>query len=337
MSYDNYQHPKGIPPQAELHAHAGSSVDAPTLWSVAHEQGIRLPTKNYWQFLKSITVFGHEKPLKGMEDLDKLFHLTELIQSSPLAMEPLIKNIIGGAYRSNNIVVHELRFNPMKRNRGGERDLDHIILASIRGMERALLEYPEVKAGLILMMDRTFTFKQNAIILEKAKKYHSRGIIGIDVGGPQSESFSMKEHKELFDEAKRFGLGVTIHTGEEGDIEEMEYVVDNIHPHRIGHGVHAWKHPRIIGKLVEQGITLELCPTSNLNIGILKNKAELKEAIRTFLDAEVSITINTDGPEMHGRDLTQEFSFLQEEGIISREEAELIRNNAFNASFLSSS
>ena len=49
----------------------------------------------------------------------------------------------------------ELRFNPMKRNRGGERDLDHIILAAIRGLDRASLEYPQVRAALILMMDRT--------------------------------------------------------------------------------------------------------------------------------------------------------------------------------------
>ena len=64
---------------------------------------------------------------------------------------------IGGAYRSQGITTLELRFNPMKRNRGGERDLDHIILAAIRGLDRASLEYPQVRAGLILMMDRTFT------------------------------------------------------------------------------------------------------------------------------------------------------------------------------------
>ena len=44
----------------------------------------------------------------------------------------------------------------MKRNRGGERDLDHIIMAAVRGLDRAALEFPRVRAGLILMMDRTF-------------------------------------------------------------------------------------------------------------------------------------------------------------------------------------
>ena len=78
---------------------------------------------------------------------------------------------IGGAYRSQRITTLELRFNPMKRNRGGERDLDHIIMAAIRGLDRASLEYPQVRAGLILMMDRTFDERQNAIIVEKAIRY----------------------------------------------------------------------------------------------------------------------------------------------------------------------
>ena len=92
---------------------------------------------------------------------------------------------IGGAYRSQEITTLELRFNPMKRNRGGERDLDHIIMAAIRGLDRASLEYPLVRAGLILMMDRTFDERQNAIIVEKAIRYAPRGVVGIDIAGPR--------------------------------------------------------------------------------------------------------------------------------------------------------
>ena len=69
---------------------------------------------------------------------------------------------ISGAYRKQNITTLEIRFNPMKRNRGGERDLDHILLAAARGLDRAALEYPQVRAGLIVMIDRTFTLEQNS-------------------------------------------------------------------------------------------------------------------------------------------------------------------------------
>src|ERR671930_29998 len=123
--------------------------------------------------------------LADLNTLDAIYHWTELIQSSPLAVERSVHAAIGGAYRSQGITTLELRFNPMKRNRGGERDLDHIILAAIRGLDRASLEYPQVQAGLILMMDRTFSARQNEVIVEKSIRWASRGIVGIDIAGPR--------------------------------------------------------------------------------------------------------------------------------------------------------
>src|SRR5947209_14505989 len=169
---------------AELHTHLGGSVASEILWSLAHEQGIALPTRDFWEFDRIVTV-PDPRDVPDLDPLDRIYHLTELIQSSPLAVERSVHSAIGGAYRSQEITTLELRFNPMKRNRGGERDLDHIILAAIRGLGRASLEYPQVRAGLILMMDRTFTERQNAIIVEKAIRYAPRGIVGIDIAGPR--------------------------------------------------------------------------------------------------------------------------------------------------------
>ena len=116
------------------------------MWGIAAKQGIRLPTKDYWEFVDLITVGKKER--KSFEDFLALYRWTELIQSSPLAVEESVYEVVGGAYRKANITTLELRYNPMKRNRGGEQDLDHIIMASIRGLDRARLEYP-VRAGLI--------------------------------------------------------------------------------------------------------------------------------------------------------------------------------------------
>src|ERR671925_1919937 len=200
---------------AELHTHLGGSVAADILWSLAHEQGIALPVKDYWEFEGLVTVSDP----RGVERLDAIYHWTELIQSSPLAVERSVHAAIGGAYRSQGITTLELRFNPMKRNRGGERDLDHIIMAAIRGLDRASLEYPQVRVGLILMMDRTFDDRLNAIIVEKAIRYAPRGIVGVDIAGPRprGERYSYRELAPLVDEAREAGLGITIHVGEEGE------------------------------------------------------------------------------------------------------------------------
>src|SRR5947207_7869645 len=188
------------------------------MWSLAHEQGIALPTRAFWEFDRLVTV-SDPRGVPDLDSLDRIYHLAELIQSSPLAVERSVHAAIGGAYRSQGITTLELRFNPMKRNRGGERDLDHIIMAATRGLDLASLEYPQVRAGLILMMDRTFDERQNAIIVEKAIRYAPRGIVGIDIAGPRPDGkrYSYRELQPLVEEARTAGLGITIHVGKEGE------------------------------------------------------------------------------------------------------------------------
>src|SRR6266567_7786811 len=202
---------------AELHTHLGGAVASEILWSLAHEQGIALPVKDYWEFDRRVTI-ADPRGVEGLDALNEIYHWTELIQSSPLAIERSVHGAIGGAYRSQGITTLELRFNPMKRNRGGERDLDHIILAAIRGLDRARLEYPQVRAGLILMMDRTFTNAQNAVIVEKAIHWAPRGIVGVDIAGPRVDGarYDYRQVVPMVEEARAAGLGVTIHVGEEG-------------------------------------------------------------------------------------------------------------------------
>ncbi len=320
--------------RAELHTHLGSSVAPSSLWAIAHDEGIRLPMKNYWEFADMITMAKGKKNATLNEMHNNFFQWTELIQSSPNAVYQSVRSVISGGYRKCNLVLQELRFNPMFRNRQGERDLDHIITAAIHGMEKAMLDYPQVKAGLIVMMDRTLTFEQNEIILKKAIKYKNRGVIGIDVAGPQSSEFSMEETSILFEKARQAGLGITIHTGEEGSLEELDYVVHKIKPDRIGHGILAVKDENIMKGLVENDITLEICPTSNLLNSKVTTVDELRNIIRTLFDFGVKITINTDGPEMYKTNVMKEEDFLLENNILKEEELEICRKNAFKASFV---
>jgi len=318
-------------PLTELHCHLGGAVTPAIMWGIAHAQGIRLPTKDYWAFREMITV----SPRRGrsFDGYLQLFHWTELIQSSPLAVERSVYEVLGGAYRKNNITTFEMRFNPMKRNRGGEQDLDHIISAAIRGMDRARLEYP-VAPGLILCLDRAFPFHLNEIIVEKAIAYRSRGVVGIDIAGPESDGFRPAEYAALFARARRAGLGVTVHTGESGPVEEIAEVVRHLEPARIGHGVKAAYDPRTMAMIRERGIVLEICPSSNLNTRVVSGWEEFRWIFDTFRRNGVRYTINTDGPEMLRRYLRDELTTLGRMGILSVEEQEQAASWAREASFV---
>lgn len=313
----------------ELHVHVGSAVDVPMLWEIAHEQGIRLPTKDYWEFQKLITVSGVTTYQKYLD----LFHWTELIQSSPDAMERSIYSIASGAYRKNNITKIEIRFNPMKRNRGGERDLDHIITASLHGMDKAMLSYP-IKVGLIFCLDRKFSLKLNDIIVRKAIKYAKRGVVGVDIAGSIDRNFSFKEIAPLLLECRKSGLGITVHTGEATGADEVKEVMDLINPERIGHGIRSVDDDELLKLLNENNTLLEICPSSNLNTGVVKNLAEFKKIFTKLKKYNIKFSINTDGPEMLKTKLFNEYMLLLENGILTKEELLASAKNAAAASFI---
>jgi hypothetical protein len=149
---------------------------ASVYWHIAQSEGYKLVIRDYHEFVDFL-VLSPEKKMTLKEYLDKVYHpVLDKLSSGSIALEKSTYETMSGAYRSNNITLLELRGNPMKHNRDGVVDLDHAIMAMLRGMERALLEYPKLRAGVIFCLDRQFPIEKNEIIVEKAIKYRSRGL-----------------------------------------------------------------------------------------------------------------------------------------------------------------
>ncbi len=311
----------------DLHIHVGGAVAPHILWSLAHQQGFKLPVKSYFDFVELIT--SRPDKVSSLEDYLKIMHTwTEKIQSSPAAIERSVYEVIGKEYRGSRVTQIELRFNPMKRNLNSELDLDHIIHAALRGMDKAMLEYG-VKACLIFCLAREFDHKLNTIILEKAIRYKSRGVLGIDLAGTEKDALELKpelvgEYEDLFARARKAGLRTTIHTGETAGTgaEGVIAVVEKLKPHRIGHGIRAAYDEAAMKLLKERDVVLELCPTSNLHTKAVENIAEFKHIVRTFWDRGVKITINTDGPYLLDTDMQREIELVVNHNILSWDEVD---------------
>ncbi|MEE2750235.1 MAG: adenosine deaminase [Myxococcota bacterium] len=332
---------KPTQPYCDLHIHVGASVAPHIMWAIAHEQGLKLPVKNYWEFVDLIT--ADPRKVHSLEEYLAILHTwTERIQSSPAAMERSVYEIIGKEYRGSRVTRIELRFNPMKRNLGGERDLDHIIHATIRGMDRACLEYG-VEAGLIFCLAREFPPDQNEKILEKAIKYVDRGVIGIDLAGTEKEPMelteSVQKYGKIFGRAREAGLGTTVHTGETQATsgEGVMAVLRELKPSRIGHGVRAAYNSEATKMLADSGVVLELCPTSNLRTRAVRHLEDFRFVLATFQEAGIPYTINTDGTYLCGTNIQREFQILIDSEILTVEEAESARQCAFASSFLEGS
>ena len=323
----------------DLHIHVGSSVAPHILWSIAHQQGFKLPFKDYWEFRDVVT--ARPDTVKSLDDYIAILHQwTEKIQSSPAAVERSVYEIIGKEFRGSHVSQIELRFNPMKRNLDGERDLDHIIHAAIRGMDRACLEY-DCQAGLIFCLAREFDAHLNEIIVDKAIKYKSRGVIGIDLAGTETNAIELKalevdRYRAMYQKARDAGLGTTVHTGETTGTgaDGVAAVVEKLKPHRIGHGVFAAKDKRVMELLQKTGTVLEICPSSNLRTHAVASWAEMADVVHTLLGNGVRLTLNTDGPYMLSTDMRREVERVIEHGVMTETQVEDALQIAREATFL---
>jgi adenosine deaminase len=324
-------------PLAELHAHLSTAINPSVYWQIAHAQGFKLPKKEYKEFIEYITL-SDERKMSLDSYLHEIYHpLLNKLSSGTYALEKAAYEIFSGGYR-NGITLMELRTNPMKHNNNAELDLDHIIMAMLHGMERALLEYENLSAGIIFCMAREFSYEQNAILVEKAIKYKNRGIIGIDVAGPANPDFTIKEYADLFDKARKEGLGVTIHSGEVDAANDMWDALEYGKPSRIGHGIKAAYDKELMKKLSEQKVVLEICPFSNLATKAIENREELTFILKTLSENHVLFSINTDWPEtIHNAHLWKQFAFLRDQKILTEEQLETCNKIGFESSFIKSS
>ncbi len=324
---------------ADLHIHVGGAVAPHILWSIAHDQGFKLPVSDYWEFKELVS--ARPGKVRSLDEYLAVMHQwTERIQSSPAALERSIYEIVGKEYRSSRVSLIELRFNPMKRNEGGERDLDHIIHAALRGMDRAVMEYG-VQAGLIFCLAREFPLELNEILVEKAARYRRRGVVGIDLAGTERHALELmpaevKRYRALFAAARKEGLKTTVHTGETAGTgaEGVRAVVEELEPQRIGHGICAARDEGVMDILRERGVVLEICPSSNLSTRAVGSLDELGSIMRRFWDRGVKFTINTDGPYLLDTNMRSEVRMLREAGVLSDEQLEQAQKWAREATFI---
>ena len=150
--------------------------------------------------------------------------------------------------------------------------------------------------------------------------------------GPEN-GFPPALHHEAIEIARRSGLHVTIHAGEGCCPAHIREAID-LGAERIGHGVYLYQDPETEKIVRERGITLEVCPTSNLQIsGVMNSYSE--HPFKRYLDEGIPVTINTDNRLMSQIDVTHELEQMIEAFSLSRDQVKDILLNSASAAFVS--
>jgi aminodeoxyfutalosine deaminase len=142
-------------------------------------------------------------------------------------------------------------------------------------------------------------------------RYRDRGVVGLGIGGPEKD-MSIEPYRTAFAIARDGGLGVVPHSGEADGPESMREVL-TLDPDRLRHGIRAVEDPDLLTEIVERGLVLDVCPTSNLRTGVVPSLAE--HPLPRLRAAGVPCTINTDDPAMFGTDLGREYEVAAELGV----------------------
>jgi aminodeoxyfutalosine deaminase len=145
----------------------------------------------------------------------------------------------------------------------------------------------------------------------KAVQYADRGIVGLGLGGLESAR-PVREYQKAFEIARDGGLALVPHAGENAGPDSVWDVL-TVRPDRIRHGVRAVEDPALLAEILDRGLVLDVCPTSNLRTRVVSTLDD--HPLPALRAAGVPCSINTDDPAMFGTDLDNEYRIAERLGV----------------------
>jgi adenosine deaminase/aminodeoxyfutalosine deaminase len=203
------------------------------------------------------------------------------------------------------------------------------------GMERGRIRgEKEFGVSVLWIFDavRHFGAEEAARVFRKAaelKRLHP-SVIGIGIGGDERRT-GAEPFRELYAEAKKNGLHLTVHAGETVGPEGIWSAL-NIGAERIGHALSAGKDPELIDVLATKQVPVEICITSNLRTGCCVRLED--HPVREYFENGLMVTLNSDDPAIFGSDLCAEYWLAHTEFQLTLEHLRELAGNSIEASFL---
>lgn len=294
----------------DLHLHLSGATSPVLLYEMVNETGIKIKTKNYKKFVDTITM--NPNKVKNLDDYLQVNHIIDETQSSPRAVELSFYDSYKNAFL-NGCTYLELRWNPFKRSQNFKIDLDRLIVAARSGYEKANSIFG-IDGSMIFCLGRDCTEEQNEGIFKKAIQYYKRGVIGIDVAGPEEKTPLKPEFEEYYKIANALGLTTTIHCGEPyyGGVEDtLATVIEKYKTKRIGHGIQIHRYPTLMKIASKHNVILEICISSNLMTRAVKSKNEFAKIFRILEENQIKYNICTDATFSLSTNITNEYKIYE--------------------------
>lgn len=288
-------------PKVELHVHLEGAIQPQTLMALAAKNAIDLPPKTLAEFQDwyRFTGFAHFVEVylamsKCICDPDDLEHITREFLTAQAAQ---------------NIFHTEATYTALTQYQNTGMPFDEQIDAIGRAADWARAEHA-VTLRLIIDIPRGFASDAEATMAAHwvADAYDSKAhgglVAGFGLGGFE-DGYPPVRYADQFRVTAEAGVPAIIHAGETGGPDSVRGAVEALDAVRIGHGIAAMRDPSVVALLKERAIVIEVCPSSNVCLGVVDSLAE--HPLPDMIGAGLPVTINSDDPPFFNTTLTQEY------------------------------
>lgn len=307
-------------PKAHLHLHFTGSMRPSTMIELASQQGVRLPPHLLEQDPLSVPANA-----RGWFRFQRSYDAARSLVRSESVMRRLVREAAEDEAKEGSVRL-ELQVDPTSYAPwvGGLTPALEIVLDEAREASQAT----GVDVAVIVAASRTRHPLDARALARLASKYagdEPGQVVGFGLSNDERVG-STSDFSNAFQIARRAGLASLPHGGELLGPQSVRDVVGHLAPRRIGHGVRATEDPALLDRLIEDGIAFEICPTSNVQLGVFADPSEVP--LRQLFDAGAQVALGADDPLLFRSRLVDQYKVARESlGFSDVEVASLARSS----------
>ena len=284
-------------PKAELHLHLDGSLRPRTALELARERGL----DEGMDLDRMTRRLQAPAQTASQQELLQAFDLPIAIMQDAEAIERITHELVEDVASDGTRYV-EIRWGPALHIARG-LDLHSSIAAVVAGA-RSGSAATGVVVRLVAVALRSHLPQLNLAVALEAAQFIHEGLTGFDLAGQEEAYPDPLLHADAFEAARAGGLGITIHAGEWGGAGQVRRALA-VGPWRIAHGSRTADDPGLMDELISRGVTLDLCPTSNVQASIYSELSDFP--LSGLLRAGVPVTLSTDDRTVSDLTLVREY------------------------------
>jgi adenosine deaminase len=310
-------------PKAELHLHLDGSLRVATALDLARTRDVDAPRDE--ESMRAALVAP--MPCTSQAELLRAFDLPIALMQDAEALERIAAELVE-TKAAENVRYVEIRWGPLLHVARGLSLSDGIAAVARGARDAAARTGTEVR--LICTALRSHDPVANVELAETAARFIDEGLTGWDLAGGEERFPDPELHRVAFTAARAGGLRITLHAGEWGGAAQVRRALA-LDPERIAHGPGAIDDPSLCRELIARGVTLDLCPSSNWQAGIVPSIAA--HPLARLHRLGVSVTLSTDDTTVSDLTLTDEYERALDQIGLTPDELWAIDRHALDVAF----